>query len=200
MQELFGLWNENGASFGFVVKPHFYQTWWFLLLAAAAVAATGTAGLRARVRQLKAREVELLRLVDLRTSELRKEKENAESLTDELKVAQERISRLLESSPGASESIAAWSRSVAEEVAAVIGAGRIGIWEIANESLTPLSDEGLPSPSLDALRAIAAHAGQEVAESKDGILVPLTGRSESSSARSSSPGTSARFGIQSDGS
>ncbi|MEO6325582.1 MAG: two-component regulator propeller domain-containing protein, partial [Thermoanaerobaculia bacterium] len=172
-----GLWNERGASYPLVVKPHGYQTWWFRLLAVIGVVLAATAGLRARVRQLQAREVALLRVVELRTGELRKEKENAEALTEELKVAQERISRLLESSPGASESLAAWSRSVADEVAGIIGAGRIGIWEIGNEGLSPLSDEGLPPPSLDALHEILGHPGRVVSESKDGILVPLTGLS-----------------------
>lgn len=28
-----GIWNETGASFSFVVLPHFWQTWWFGILA-----------------------------------------------------------------------------------------------------------------------------------------------------------------------
>jgi hypothetical protein len=24
-----GVWNETGARLGFVVLPHFWQTWWF---------------------------------------------------------------------------------------------------------------------------------------------------------------------------
>ena len=24
-----GVWNQTGASFAFIVLPHFWQTWWF---------------------------------------------------------------------------------------------------------------------------------------------------------------------------
>jgi signal transduction histidine kinase len=37
-----GLWNEQGATFGFMVSPHFWQTVWFrLLVGAAVIAASG---------------------------------------------------------------------------------------------------------------------------------------------------------------
>jgi ligand-binding sensor domain-containing protein/signal transduction histidine kinase len=65
-----GVWNETGASYAFSLQPHFYQTKWFYLLSAVAVALMATGLYRVRVRQLKAREKELARLVDERTRDL----------------------------------------------------------------------------------------------------------------------------------
>lgn len=54
-----GVWNESGASFSFVIRPHFYQTAWFtiLLLLAAGGAAFGL--YRLRVWQLLDKEKKL---------------------------------------------------------------------------------------------------------------------------------------------
>jgi ligand-binding sensor domain-containing protein/signal transduction histidine kinase len=48
-----GVWNNTGASFRFIVKPHFYQTWWFTLICAAVVLLLARAWYRWRVRQLR---------------------------------------------------------------------------------------------------------------------------------------------------
>jgi PAS domain S-box-containing protein len=72
------VWNAQGASVEFVLQPHFYQTSAFYL------ACLGLGGLlivviyRLRIRSLKAREQELVSLVDARTRELRQEFEQRE--------------------------------------------------------------------------------------------------------------------------
>ena len=48
-----GVWNEEGASLSFVLRPYFFQTMWFLFLCAAALVATGWAVYRLRLKQLK---------------------------------------------------------------------------------------------------------------------------------------------------
>ncbi|MGD2090494.1 MAG: two-component regulator propeller domain-containing protein [Candidatus Aminicenantes bacterium] len=66
-----GVWNETGASVSFYLEPFFYQATWFHLLCALVVGLIGITGYRLRVRQLKAREKSLSKLVDLRTRELK---------------------------------------------------------------------------------------------------------------------------------
>jgi signal transduction histidine kinase/ABC-type glycerol-3-phosphate transport system substrate-binding protein/DNA-binding response OmpR family regulator len=73
-----GAWNETGASFPFTLRPWFWQTAWFRGLVVVAVALSLLGGHRYRLRQLRARERELLALVDERTRGLRHEKERAE--------------------------------------------------------------------------------------------------------------------------
>jgi tRNA A-37 threonylcarbamoyl transferase component Bud32 len=100
-----------------------------------------------------------------------RERDRAFSL---LREAEEKISRLLAASPGASETMPQWSRAVAEEIAAAVGADAIGIWEMVQERLTPLSDGGLPSPSVDELKRTAS-AG--FVEKEGRTIVPVTGMS-----------------------
>jgi signal transduction histidine kinase/CheY-like chemotaxis protein/ligand-binding sensor domain-containing protein len=74
-----GVWNPEGASLGFALKPEFYQTWWFyglLLLAGVAIAAAAQS---IHTRQLRGRAEELTRVVAERTAELVKAKEAADS-------------------------------------------------------------------------------------------------------------------------
>ncbi|HEV7376930.1 MAG TPA: triple tyrosine motif-containing protein [Pyrinomonadaceae bacterium] len=50
-----GVWNEDGATFSFVIVPAFYQTYWFLLLCVAAAGCLIWLGYRWRVHQVRAR-------------------------------------------------------------------------------------------------------------------------------------------------
>jgi tRNA A-37 threonylcarbamoyl transferase component Bud32 len=94
-----------------------------------------------------------------------------------LREAEDTISRLLQSSPGASDTIPAWSRSMAREVASAVGAERIGIWEVSAEGVAPLAAEGLDSPSMDDIqRASLAPAGTFV-ETAQGMLGAALGMS-----------------------
>ena len=92
-----------------------------------------------------------------------------------LREAQEKISRLLEASPGVSETVPQWSRTVAEEIAAAVGAEAIGIWELAKEQLTPVWDGGLEAPSGDELAIHAGETGPGSTERAGRILVPVAG-------------------------
>ena len=83
-----GVWNETEASFLVQLAPHFYQTWWFYGGVACALLLLGLGMHRLRVRQLRAREQDLERLVNSRTGELQqataellRAKEAAESAT-----------------------------------------------------------------------------------------------------------------------
>jgi ligand-binding sensor domain-containing protein/signal transduction histidine kinase/DNA-binding NarL/FixJ family response regulator len=66
-----GVWNPEGASLSFYLRPYFYQTAWFYLLAGLFVALVGFFLYRFRVRQLHARKEELEALVEMRTRDLK---------------------------------------------------------------------------------------------------------------------------------
>ncbi len=50
-----GPWNEEGDSYGFYLKPHFYQTYWFLVLFIAGILFIAGLVYRLHVMELKAR-------------------------------------------------------------------------------------------------------------------------------------------------
>ena len=65
-----GVWNEQGASLAFRLRPHFYQARWFHLLVALLTLALAFGAYQGRIRQLAARERLLGSLVKERTREL----------------------------------------------------------------------------------------------------------------------------------
>jgi two-component system sensor histidine kinase/response regulator len=74
-----GIWNNEGASIRFYLQPFFYQTWWFKLLGGLLVFLIIFGVYRIRVRQLHKKKLELEKLVDKRTTQL---KESNKQLAD----------------------------------------------------------------------------------------------------------------------
>jgi signal transduction histidine kinase/CheY-like chemotaxis protein/ligand-binding sensor domain-containing protein len=68
-----GVWNEEGASVGIDLEPHFYQTLWFYALSAFLLLGAAIGGHRLRIRQIRAHGRELELRVKERTEELQKE-------------------------------------------------------------------------------------------------------------------------------
>ncbi|MGA2889845.1 MAG: diguanylate cyclase [Terracidiphilus sp.] len=68
-----GLWNKQGASVGFVLNPHYYQTNWFYALCGLALFALIAVILRLNTRRLRAKAEELTWIVDERTKALQLE-------------------------------------------------------------------------------------------------------------------------------
>ncbi len=91
-----GVWNLNGASVAITLEPHFYQTVWFFLLCALAVGCTGLVLYQLRMRRLKAREQELVLLVEERTQELRQEFAQRERAEVALRRSEEQFRQLAE--------------------------------------------------------------------------------------------------------
>jgi hypothetical protein len=83
-----GVWNEEGATAEFYLRPHFYQTWWFYAACACAGGLAAVAVHALRVRGLRSREKELSRRVDERTEALRQSKESAEAALARVKQLQ----------------------------------------------------------------------------------------------------------------
>ena len=76
-----GARNDAGVVFDFVLEAHFYQTYWFYSLCVLTLVLLAAGLYRLRVRRMKAREAELVRIVQERTQELQAdiaERERAE--------------------------------------------------------------------------------------------------------------------------
>jgi len=108
---------------------------------------------------------------------LRDVNEELQSVNAKLGDAQETISRLLASSPAASESFPAWTKALAAEIAAAIGARAIGIWEVDREVITAVSDGGLSPPSREKLASLVTATGPHYLDAGEGTIVPVTGGS-----------------------
>lgn len=67
-----GVWNTAGADYSFRLPPHYYQTSWFYLLIVLLITGLARGGYELKIRRVQAREEELQRRVDERTTELAK--------------------------------------------------------------------------------------------------------------------------------
>ncbi|MCP4708316.1 MAG: hybrid sensor histidine kinase/response regulator, partial [Planctomycetes bacterium] len=72
-----GVWNREGASFSFYLRPYIYQTWWFYMLLGFGVLFLILALYRLRVSRLTRHKKELELQVAERTSQLEKANEEA---------------------------------------------------------------------------------------------------------------------------
>ncbi len=68
-----GVWNQEGASTRFLLKPHFYETKWFNSICGLTLLLIAFVGDRLNTRRLRNRAVELGKLVDERTRNLQAE-------------------------------------------------------------------------------------------------------------------------------
>ncbi len=66
-----GVWNEKGIVYRFYLKPYFYQTWWFRTLLVLLIAGAVAAYIRLKAREIKNREIEMARIIEARTKDLR---------------------------------------------------------------------------------------------------------------------------------
>ena len=91
-----GLWNESGDTLAFSLAPYVYQTWWFYCLCLLLAYLMAVGAHRLRVRQMRAREAELVSTVEQRTAELQEDiqkRERAEAALEKAKEAAEVANR-----------------------------------------------------------------------------------------------------------
>lgn len=79
-----GIWNDTPATYTFQINPPWYKTWWFYT-----ICFTLTGGIiilynKQRVKKLIAERERLEQIVNIRTLELRKEKEKVEEINKEV--------------------------------------------------------------------------------------------------------------------
>ena len=84
-----GLWNGDGVAVTVVLKPHFYQTYWFYALCCLSGLALVLTILHLRLNHLKARQNELVFMVEQRTADLQEEIRVRNRAEDELKQARD---------------------------------------------------------------------------------------------------------------
>jgi len=73
-----GVWNDVPATFSFTINPPFWQTWWFRGLIIGSLIVGIYVFFQWRTRRLRARQKYLVEQVNLKTKELRDEKEVVE--------------------------------------------------------------------------------------------------------------------------
>jgi signal transduction histidine kinase/ligand-binding sensor domain-containing protein len=87
-----GIWDSTGAAVSFTLGPHFYESRWFYALALIGFLFGGPSIYFLRIRQLKSREAELARQVDLRTGELRGALDNLRETQNQLVLSEKMAS------------------------------------------------------------------------------------------------------------
>ena len=85
------VWNEKKASFNFVIKPFFYETWWFYSLCVLTFLSVTYIFYRRRIQQAKRREARLQEMVKERTKEVVRQKQELEKTFEELKWTQAQV-------------------------------------------------------------------------------------------------------------
>ncbi|MEM7039691.1 MAG: ATP-binding protein, partial [Bacteroidota bacterium] len=86
-----GMSSQKPAELRITIQPPFYQTIWFYILAISVVLLGFIAFVRFRTIGLRRRQQELERLVEVRTAEVRKQKDALENTLDELKSTQTQL-------------------------------------------------------------------------------------------------------------
>ncbi len=71
----FGNWSGHVAEYAFSIRPPWYKAWWFLILCFIVSALAILGFLRLRVARIRAREQQLLRLVEEKTADLQRANE-----------------------------------------------------------------------------------------------------------------------------
>jgi PAS domain S-box-containing protein len=80
-----GVWNQQGASFHFFLKPRFYQTTWFKVACVVCVLSMVIVAYRLRILQARRREKELTVLVAARTRALQLEMAQRQEIEEALR-------------------------------------------------------------------------------------------------------------------
>ncbi|MBW8049719.1 MAG: SpoIIE family protein phosphatase [Cytophagales bacterium] len=73
-----GMWNEQAATFSFIITPPFWQTWWFYMFCGITTLSGIFGFIKIRVRNLQAAKKMLEQEVIMRTVEIVKQKEEIE--------------------------------------------------------------------------------------------------------------------------
>ncbi|MEW5981158.1 MAG: two-component regulator propeller domain-containing protein [Acidobacteriota bacterium] len=84
-----GVWQPTPASIQIRLRPHFYEATWFYILTGLSLLGLVAGSAQLRLRRIRGRERELVRLVDERTAALRQEVQERERAQADLEHAKE---------------------------------------------------------------------------------------------------------------
>lgn len=90
-----GVWNEEGVQLGIAVLPPWYRLWWVELAFGLFAAGSVIAVVWGRIRRVKKSNVRLEALVNLRTAELKNQKEEIEAQNEELNFRNSQVEMLM---------------------------------------------------------------------------------------------------------
>jgi hypothetical protein len=79
-----GVWNDTPSSYAFTINPPWYKTWWFYSACIIFVIGIVIVYNKQKVKKLIADRERLEQIVNVRTLELRKEKEKVEEINKEV--------------------------------------------------------------------------------------------------------------------
>ncbi|HEY3384213.1 MAG TPA: two-component regulator propeller domain-containing protein [Vicinamibacterales bacterium] len=130
-------WSETGASAAFELRPYVYQTTWFwtLILAGLVAATSGAYGLR--MRSVRVRERELMRMVDERTralqlevAERRQAQDRLQAEVAERRATQDALEAAKERAEGANRAKSEFLANMSHEIRTPMN-GIVGMTELA---------------------------------------------------------------------
>lgn len=75
-----GVWSSEPATFSFIIKPPFWETWWFRTISIIILLTSAYGFYLYKTYQIRQRSIELARLVKERTKELEAEKNKSDEL------------------------------------------------------------------------------------------------------------------------
>ena len=87
-----GVWNKTGASFSFVIEPHFYETSWFYLLVVVALILFIYLTYKLRIQHLKKSQKRLEEVIKNRTVEIVEKNEKLLQQQEEINATSEALS------------------------------------------------------------------------------------------------------------
>lgn len=106
---------------------------------------------------------------------LKAAKDQVVELNHSLEAAQQRISRLVESSAEAMNDVRSWSSAIAQEVAQAIGADDVAVWVFDDDRAAAFTMTSTLAPDLSEVR-MSARAGRYLLRA-DETVIPVTGLS-----------------------
>lgn len=142
-----GVWNETGATFGFYLKPYFYQTYWFYALLLLALAAIVWLLFRLRVRAMRA---QFRAVLAERTRIAREIHDNLAQEMSGLSVQLEVVARTM---PPEAESARTHLDRARRQVRHGIAEARRYVWDLRSQAL---EENDLPTALSETARRLTS--------------------------------------------